>query len=252
MDLDAVRKKLQGLQTKTTRQNNLWKPEPGGQVIRIVPNKASTDYPFHELYFHYGLMGKNYLSPQTNGKADPLVEFAEKLKSTGSKEDYQLSRQITPKMRVYVPVIVRGQESEGVKFWGFGKQVYTELLGFISDPDYGDITDPGAGRDISVEFTPSEGAGSYPKTTIRVKPNQTPVSDDKAVLDSISNQPAIADIFKEPEYEELKETLESWLEGGSEGEAENAKPPAVDAIANNTNTEKSDNVGQAFDKLFKD
>ena len=96
MDLEAVRKKLQGLQTKTTKQNNLWKPEPGNQVIRIVPNKSNADYPFHELYFHYGLGGKNYLSPTSNGNPDPLVEFAEKLKGTGSKDDWQLSRQITP------------------------------------------------------------------------------------------------------------------------------------------------------------
>ena len=33
-----------------------------------------------------------------------------------------------PKMRTYVPILVRGAESEGVKFWGFGKQVYTELF----------------------------------------------------------------------------------------------------------------------------
>ena len=38
-----------------------------------------------------------------------------------------------PKMRTYVPVLVRGKESEGVKFWGFGKLVYQELLG----DDYG-------------------------------------------------------------------------------------------------------------------
>ena len=63
MDLEAVRKKLQKLQTKTQKQDNLWKPEPGNQVIRIVPNKSNPEYPFHELYFHYGLGGKTYLSP---------------------------------------------------------------------------------------------------------------------------------------------------------------------------------------------
>ena len=86
-----------------------------------------------------------------------------------------------PKMRTYVPVIVRGKESEGVKFWGFGKTVYTELLGFIADPDYGDLSDPMNGRDIVVEFTPSEGPGQYPKTAIRVKPNTTPVTEDNRI-----------------------------------------------------------------------
>jgi hypothetical protein len=52
-----------------------------------------------------------------------------------------MGRKIEPKMRTYVPVIIRGKEAEGVKFWGFGKTIYAELLSIISDPDYGDITD---------------------------------------------------------------------------------------------------------------
>ena len=37
-------------------------------------------------------------------------------------------------MRTFAPVIVRGEESEGVKWWGFGKTVYQELLAIIADP----------------------------------------------------------------------------------------------------------------------
>ena len=48
-------------------------------------------------------------------------------------------------------MIVRGEENEGVKYWGFGKTVYQELLSII-DPDYGDISDPVSGRDVVVEF----------------------------------------------------------------------------------------------------
>ena len=71
-------------------------------------------------------------------------------------------------MRTYVPVLVRGEESEGVKFWGFGKNVYQELLGFFADPDYGDLTDPVNGRDVTVEFkTAAELGKSYPETYIR-------------------------------------------------------------------------------------
>ena len=121
LDLDAIRKRLSGLQNQTGKQNNLWKPEPGKQTIRIVPYQFNKDNPFIELFFHYGLNGKTFLSPVTHGEPDPVVEFAEKLKATGNRDDWQMSRKLEPKMRTYVPVIVRGQESEGVKFWGFGK-----------------------------------------------------------------------------------------------------------------------------------
>jgi hypothetical protein len=159
-----------------------------------------------------------------------------------------------PKMRTYVPVLVRGKESEGVKLWGFGKQVYQELLGFITDPDYGDITDPMGGRDILVEFTPSEGPGQFPKTTIRVKPNVTPMTEDKNVAESVAkNQPNLDDIFKEPSYDDLKEALENWLNPDSEAtetssttEVEEKKEEAPAGV------KKVDDVSAAFDELFNE
>ena len=86
IDLEAVKRKLNQLQTVGTRQNNLWKPEPGKQTIRIVPYQHDRANPFRELYFHYDLGKKNYLSPVTYGEADPVVEFADKLKSTGTSQ----------------------------------------------------------------------------------------------------------------------------------------------------------------------
>jgi hypothetical protein len=248
INLEAIRNKLNKLQSQTGKQNNLWKPEPGKQQIRIVPYQYDKDNPFLELYFHYDLGDKNYLSPVTFGKPDPVVEFAEKLKATGNREDWQMARKMEPKMRTYVPVIVRGQESEGVKLWGFGKQVYQELLGVIADPDYGDITDLSGGRDISVEFTPAEGAGSFPKTAIRVKPNQTPATEDKNIADKIINdQKEIHSIFKEVSYDDLKVALTEWLDPNSSEEASANDTPQADS-----DTKKVEDVGSAFDELFNE
>jgi hypothetical protein len=247
IDLDAIRKKLTNLQTTTGKQNNLWKPEPGKQTIRIVPYQYNKDNPFQELYFHYNLGKKIYLSPVTFGKADPIVEFCEQLKSSGNKEDWQMARKMEPKMRTYVPVIVRGQESEGVKFWGFGKTVYQELLSIIADPDYGDITDVMNGRDVTVEFIAAEGAGSFPKTSIRVKPNQTQATDNKDVASKITDgQKEITDIFKEVSYDDLKQALAEWL--NPEDESNDVSAPAQETANEN---KKVDDVNQAFDELFK-
>lgn len=249
IDLDAIRRKLNNLQSQTGKQNNLWKPEPGKQTIRIVPYQYNKDNPFQELYFHYDLGKKIYLSPITFGKADPVVEFCEQLKSTGSKEDWQLARKMEPKMRTYVPVVVRGQESEGVRLWGFGKTVYQELLSMIADPDYGDITDPISGRDITVEFTPAESAGTFPKTSIRVKPNQTQITDDKNLADLITNnQKEITDVFREVSYDDLKAALAEWLNPEDEDESSDDTTKAAPSVGN---TKKVDDVNQAFDELFK-
>ena len=246
MDLNAIKNRLNQLQTTNNRTSNLWKPQPGSQVVRIVPYKFNADNPFIELYFHYDLGGKNYLSPISFGRPDPIEEFAQKLKSTGSKDDYRLGRKVEAKMRTYAPVVVRGEENQGVKFWGFGKTVYQELLGIIADPDYGDISDSMTGRDIVVERqTPAEAGNQYGKTTIRVKPNQTALSEDGDVLKNLlENQPDLTELYTEPSFDELKQHLAGFLNPNDTTEVQTEKEPEM------VTTEKSSNVEDDFDKLF--
>ena len=253
LDLDAIKAKLNQLNTTSDRKNNYFRPEPGKQRVRIVPYVHRKENPFLEMYFHYDIAKRTMLSPITFGNADPVVEFAEKLKKTGDKDDWLMGRKIEPKMRTYVPVIVRGKESEGVKFWGFGKTIYSELLSIIADPDYGDITDLMNGRDVDVEFTPSEGPGQYPKTAIRVKPNTSAATEDKAIAKSIMDQPKITDLFPEPTYEELETALQEWMNpesADSDTTSKNVETKAETKSDNNV-TKKTD-VAEAFNDLFND
>ena len=250
MDLNAIKNRLSQLQTTTTRTSNLWKPQPGTQVLRIVPYKFNKDNPFIELYFHYDLGGKNYLSPISFGRPDPIEEFAQKLKSTGSKDDYRLGRKVEAKMRTFAPVLVRGEKSQGVRFWGFGKTVYQELLSIIADPDYGDITDATNGRDVAVEFKTAEETGkSFPSTSIRVKPNQTPITEDASVLETIKEtQKNITEIYQEQSYDELTTALNEYLNGDSESKEETKKEEVVKAAPASSFDKKE--TSDAFDDLF--
>ena len=253
MDLNAIKQRLSQLQTTNTRTSNLWKPQPGSQVVRIVPYKFNQSNPFIELYFHYDLGGKNYLSPISFGRPDPIEEFAQKLKSTGSKDDYRLGRKVEAKMRTFAPVVVRGEDKEGVRFWGFGKTVYQELLSIIADPDYGDITDPVSGRDVAVEFKTAEETGkSFPATSIRVKPNQTPITEDASVLESIKeSQKNITEIYQERSYDELTQALNDYLNGSSEKTEEKVeKVEETVKTASETKSYDSKKTSDAFDDLF--
>jgi len=249
MDLNAIKSRLNQLQTTNNRTSNLWKPSPGNQIVRVVPYKFNKDNPFIELYFHYDLGGKNYLSPTSFGRPDPIEEFAQKLKGTGSKDDYRLGRKVEAKMRTYAPVIVRGEESQGVKFWGFGKTVYQELLSIIADPDYGDITDAVSGRDVAVEFKTAEETGaSFPSTSIRVKPNQTPITEDASLLESLTeHQKEITEIYQEQSYDDLTQALNDYLQGGSTTEEESKEEKKV---ATPSTTYSSKETSDAFDDLF--
>ena len=250
MDINAIKNRLNTLQATSSTKDSFWKPAPGKTQIRIVPYKHNKDNPFVELFFHYSLgNNKTYLSPVSFGKPDPVQEFSDKLKSTGNKDEWIQGKRLEPKMRTFAPVVVRGKESEGVKFWGFGKTVYQELLGVIADPDYGDITDPVNGRDVSVEFISAEESGaSFPKTNIRVKPNQTPISDEPSVLELVkTSQKDITEIYQEQSYDDLTNVLNEWLnpsEDSSEEDTEESAP------ASDLATSKVKDTSEAFDELF--
>ena len=250
MDLNAIRKRLGQLQTTNNRTSSLWKPQPGKTQIRVVPYEFNKDNPFIELFFHYNLNNRSYLSPISFGRPDPIEEFAQKLKTSGNREEYQMARKLEAKMRTFAPVIVRGEEAQGVRFWGFGKTVYQELLSVIADPDYGDITDPVSGRDVSVEFITAEESGaSFPKTAIRVKPNQTPISEDKAQLEGLlENQKDINELYQELSYEELTDVLNQWLNPEASDDEEKSSDTSVSAVV--AESAKVEDASAAFDELF--
>lgn len=272
IDLSKIKARLAALQTTSAKSNYQWKPSPGKNVIRIVPYAHNPENPFIELYFHYNLNGKTYLSPISFDRPDPIVEFANKLKQSQDKEEWKKGRALEPKLRTYVPIIVRGKENEGVKFWGMGKTVYEDILSLIADPDYGDITDPKTGRDITVEFKTAQECGKdYPETTIRVKPNPTPAFDitDRSIVEKVKNQKNIQELWPELSYDDLALEMDKWLnstEGGTESdpEAVEAGESVPDVPADNTDTPSTpatktpvktstsaQNAADDFDNLFK-
>ena len=255
INLDAIKAKLQQMQQANTggggnkASEHMWKPPVGKSQIRIVPYAHNKDNPFIELYFHYEIGKRTMVSPMSFGRPDPIVEFAEKLKKSGDKDDWKLGKKIEPKFRVYAPVIVRGAEHEGVKFWSFGKQIYTELLGIISDPDYGDISDLMNDRDITIEHSAAEKEGAFPTTTVRIKPNTTPATTDKEVAEKIVNgQKNIKDMFTELSYEEMTDALQKWLDPSTQ--AADGTKPAGKPITGATTATKSEDISSAFDSLF--
>jgi len=251
INLDAIKQKLQQMQQASAGGGSkssdfMWKPPVGKSQVRIVPYAFDKNNPFQEMYFHYEIAKRTMVSPISYGRPDPIVEFAEKLKKSGSKDDWKLGKKIEPKFRVYAPVIVRGLEHEGVKFWSFGKQIYTELLSVIADPDYGDITDLMNGRDLTVEHIAAEKEGAFPTFTVRVKPNTSPATTDKEIASLIVNgQKDLKDLFTELSYEEMTEALQKWLDPSTDaatGTKATAKP-----ISGGT---KVEDVSSAFDSLF--
>lgn len=226
MNLDEIKNRLANLQKKPTQNKEQEKsvafvPEVGKQFIRILPAKWNKENPFKELFFHYDIHHRVMLSPKSFGEKDPIIQFAEQLKAKAKKgqdfdyESWKLAKKLEPKMQVYVPVIVRGKEDEGVLLWKFGKEIYLQLLAMAEDEDIGDYTDIFEGRDITLETVGKESTGTgYNKTSVRVKTKQTPIHEDKEVIEKwLTDQPDPIELWKNRtfSYEEMKEALAKFL-----------------------------------------
>jgi len=264
MDLNAIKGKLASLQTqkqggqKRDMSLILWKPTVGKHSVRIVPALWDKTNPFKEVFVHYGIGNRTMISLINFGEKDPIVEFAKTLASSGDKENWMMSRKLEPKMRVFVPVVVRGEEEKGVRLWEFGKQIYAELLSLADDPDIGDYTDPIQGRDITIETTGPETNGtSFNQSKVRVRTKTTPLSESAAEVEKwLNNQPDVFSIFKKYSYDEMKESLLSWL--NPEDAAEEAAPtatetpkPTASPASFTLNTKPKASIDDEFDELFK-
>lgn len=219
------KKKLQALLTQIENDEKqseaskyIWKPKEGLNNVRIVPYKFNPDNPLVRLEFYYKIGGKNYLAPCGFGKPDPIQEFVEKLRSSGVQSQRAIAKELEAKPRTYVPIIVRGEEDRGVRFWGFGATVYKQLLKLMLDPDWGDITSLTEGNDIKIEFKKesnkkNKDGKSFPETTITPIPRKSPVVDpkNKELMAKVEDQVDIMTIWPLPEYDELKSALDRYL-----------------------------------------
>jgi hypothetical protein len=252
MDLNEIKNRLAKLNNKggggsSDFKNNFWRPPVGEKsVIRVVPYTHNKNFPFTELYFYFGIGKPRMIALSNFNESDPILEFATTLKKSGDKDNIELAKKLYPKLRIFAPVLVRGEEDKGIRFWEFGKMVYQELLGVMADEDYGDITDIQKGRDITVEVIPSEETGKmFNSTTIRVKPNQTPIVDDATKVDTLlENQTDLVSLFTKYSFEEMKDELQGWLKPSEE---DGGKETEVKASPSKTKKTIDSKLDELFD-----
>ena len=248
INIEAMRAKLNASKNggkPSSSKSTMWRPKAGDQHIRILPT-ADGD-PFREFHFHYNV-GKNpgiYCSKRNDGGECPICDFASKLWRDGVENDDQNlkneAKKLFARKRYYSPVLVRGMEDEGVKIWAYGKTAYETLLGYVLDPDYGDITDTESGTDIVLNYDKPGTPGSFPKTTL--KPRRRPsvlcdddVADCETLLDSI---PDIGSQFDRKSTADVQALLNEALSAdGSEGSSSETHKYG-----------EKDAVDAAFDKL---
>jgi hypothetical protein len=255
VDLEAIRRRVQELSGNRRNSNvQLWKPEQGEHKVRGLPWKDSADgMPFLERWFYYIGTGPGILAPHQFGKPDPINDLIRKLYSSGKPEDRLLAKKLQPKMRAYMPVIVKGEEDKGVQVWAFGKPIYTRLLGFFTDEEVGDILDPNEGFDLKVTITHQAGKMFNGKpsldTVVDAARKPSKLSQDpaqaKGWMDTIPN---LDDMYKLKSVQEIETALNNWLNGGestsSDSDGTSKGSPDTDELDRLVNEVKTSNVAE--------
>ena len=235
MDLNLIKNKLSALQTSGQKKEKVdytltqWKPKGEGKYqIRVVPSKLDKQNPFKEVFVHYGY-AKFPIYALTNwGEKDPIVEFAKQLRGTNDRDNWSLAKKLDPKMRIFAPIIVRGEEDKGVRLWEFGKEIYLQLLGLAEDEDYGDFTDINEGFDFTLEAIMGDIGGRQGlKSSIRPKRKTSVLSEDISQIETwLEDQPDILEMqskFKKS-FDDLKTVLTNFLNPEDEEEETQMEP----------------------------
>ena len=254
INLDKMRAKLNAVQNRggTTKKSAFWRPEEGDQTIRILPT-ADGD-PFKEFFFHYNL-GKNagFLSPKKNfGEDDPLDGFIRQLFNEGTEESTKMAKSLMARQRFFSPVIVRGQEEEGVKIWGYGKTVYEQLLNLVLNPEYGDITDPQEGTDLLLNYGKPAGA-SYPQTKLMPSRRTSPMCKDldgNACTELLETIPDFNTLFERKTPEDVQQMLDEYL--ADDGSAEELSSETTRYGGSDNATTTTTSGGTSVDDAFKE
>ena len=249
IDMELMRRKLATLRGDNDGNSVWFKPDEGDTDIRIVPMNDGD--PLKEMFFHYnvGEHRGGIMCPKRNfGEHCPICEFASQLWREGSdnndEESKKLAKSLFVRTRYFSPVVVRSREDEGIKVYGYGKMAYELLLGYILDPEYGDVTDIQEGTDITLTYTKPTKPGAYPQTNLKMRRNTSPLLEDSdaipALLDGL---PEFDGLFERHTPEQIDAILDEQLAGDSSAESRSSETTKYGS------NEKND-VERAFDELM--
>lgn len=181
MDMEKIKAKVKELKE---RQSGGDQPfitlEEGDNLVRVVPGKGDADF-YQEVGYHYIKRGKDkktYLCNElTFGTPCFFCEFTKQLKKSKDKDDKALGKDWSRRYRCFMKVIDRavGTTKEAWKFLGVGSSIFGQMLGYIADDDWGDMTEVATGYDVVINKTKTGTGDMDVEYDVRPRPKRTPL-----------------------------------------------------------------------------
>lgn len=216
---------------------SFWSAKEGENLIRVLPGVKGKSF-YRELHYHNKLVDSqtNVLCPKlTLGGDCPICEFRDKLLATAKESDIDIIKLLKPYRRFYVNMVAVEDTSKGVMLYGMPMTVFRDMLSYFMDPDWGDLTDPENGYDVTIE---RRGTGLATKYFTRAKKKSTPV--DNSLLSHIID---LDELMHMKSYEELVDFLSALNSPGTNGEEEEPTEKEIE--------KEAEEVGESKPKCFK-
>jgi len=241
-NLKAARQRYEELK-KMGQGGNFWKPQEGENIVRFLP-AYKEGAPFYlETMLHFGLGSDNSQTVTCNqfyGQPCYICEVVAKLRESEDPEDLKRARDMAPRRRIFYNIIDLKNPQDGVKVFVSGITIFKQLLSYIYDSDWGDITDPQHGYDIVIERT---GTGLDTDYNVKARRSPSPIENEEW-LDQLVN---LDQFVNQLSYEEQK-ALVSFPESEEEEENEEIEETKDEEIGEEIENEIERSCFGEYDK----
>lgn len=220
----------------------------GNNLRRILWPKGDAESFYEEGMVHFGVgpEGKSMAVCAHNfDKKCPICDYADSLKDSDDPEDKQVYNDIKAKRRIYINVLNRDADDPNKPVvLPIGVMILRGILDIICDPDYGDITDPEEGRDITIKRS---GKMLNTKYSVIAKPKTTPAAkgiDPDALEEQMADLSAL---FREQSYEDLEKLLNGENPSGDDDDKPKSKTVPSSKVYTSTKAPKVEDEGDDDD-----
>jgi hypothetical protein len=217
LDLDGLKQK------QARRSSSGWSPKEAENLIRILPYTSKyfttqlADFAY-EFRSHFmkadGMETRVFRCAKDKGEQCIFCEIVAKNKETQDPAIKKAIDQIRRSERHLMNIIDLNKIADGIQTYECGPKVYDDLLGFMSNPAWGDLVHPQQGRNISLILTPQgKSRSGYNEYSVQPHPNVIDItphlpSDWLEKIDALEAQ--VAKYATQAEAEKWLEALRLW------------------------------------------
>lgn len=172
-NIETVRRVFGGLE----KDNKFWKPKVGENVIRVLPsNREDGNFAYHsQLHHEFKVEGQGRAFPCMSvfNKPCPVCKVISYFDTESDPDIKELIGKLTPRHAYLMNILDRTNKSDNtVLIFSAAKTVMREIMQYMNDEEYGDITDPDEGRDVKIKRV---GEALSTRYSTRVSPKITAI-----------------------------------------------------------------------------